>query len=102
MATEDFVLNQDPFNFNDEIEYGIFYGEITIQDLIELYKDDYIDLETLTNGIEYAQYLQDEPDKYNSKTLSLETKKLLHQAKQSKAITNKMLNELNYYNVRRI
>lgn len=97
----DFVLNQDPLNFNDEIEYRIFNGQLTIQDLIDLFKDDYIDLETLTNGIEYAQYLEDGLKDYNSKVLTLETKKLLHQAKQNKAITNKMLDELNYYNIRR-
>lgn len=97
----DYVLNQDPLNFNDEIEYRIFNGQLTIQDLIDLFKDDYIDLETLTNGIEYAQYLEDGLDDYDSKALTLETKKLLHQVKNNKVIANKMLDELNYYSIRR-
>lgn len=69
----EFILNQDPLNFSSEIEYRIFNNELTIQDLIDLFKDDYIDLETFINGVQYSEYLNDTGLKISSKDIIMET-----------------------------
>ena len=80
MATENFVLNQDLYNFDDEIEYRIFNNELGLQDLIDLFKDGYITVETFINAVEYLQYLEDSDIEIKPDKLSMETKKLIHQA----------------------
>ena len=76
MATEDFILRQDQYNFNDEIEYRIFNNELSLQDLIDLFKDEFISAETFINAVEYLQYLEDSDIEIKPDKLSMETKKL--------------------------
>lgn len=66
-------LRLDPLNFSEEIEYRIFNKQLTISDLVDLFKDDYIDLETFINGVQYAEYLNDTGLKISSKEIIMET-----------------------------
>lgn len=97
MATEDFVLNQDLYNFDDEIEYRIFNNELGLQDLIDLFKDGYIPVETFINAVEYLQYLQDSDIDIKPDKLSMETKKLIHQARQNKKVFEKIMQDYSLY-----
>lgn len=101
MATEDYVLRQDQYNFDDEIEYRIFNNELGLQDLIDLFKDEYISVETFINAVEYLQYLEDSDIEIKPDKLSMETKKLIHQARQNKKAFEKMIQDMEYYNIRR-
>lgn len=97
MATENFVLNQDLYNFDDEIEYRIFNNELGLQDLIDLFKDGYITVETFINAVEYLQYLEDSDIEIKPDKLSMETKKLIHQARQNKKLFEKMMQNYSLY-----
>ena len=97
MATEDYVLRQDQYNFDDEIEYRIFNNELGLQDLIDLFKDEFISAETFINAVEYLQYLQDSDIEIKPDKLSMETKKLIHQARQNKKVFEKMMQDYSLY-----
>lgn len=97
MATEDFILRQDQYNFNDEIEYRIFNNELNLQDLIDLFKDEFISAETFINAVEYLQYLEDSDIEIKPDKLSMETKKLIHQARKNQKVFEKMMQDYSLY-----
>lgn len=101
MASEDYVLRQDQYNFDDEIEYRLFSNELGLQDLINLFKDEFISVETFINAVEYLQYLEDSDIEIKRDRLSMETKKLIHQARQNKEVFEKMMKNIEYHNIRR-
>ena len=101
MATEDYLLRQDQYNFDNEIEYRIFNNELGLQDLIDLFRDEYISKETFINAVEYLQHLEDSDIEIKPDKLSMETKKLIRQARQNKKVFEKMIQNMEYYNIRR-
>jgi hypothetical protein len=52
------IMNQDPLNFDDELEFRIFNRDINNEDLIDLYKDGYLSMKDLLQGLEYYYGLQ--------------------------------------------
>lgn len=50
------VLNQDPLNFDSELEFRIFNGDINNEDLIDLYTDGYLGMKDLLQALEYYYY----------------------------------------------
>lgn len=51
-------LNKDPLNFDDELEFRIFNGDINNEDLIDLYTDGYLSMKDLLQGLEYYYEIQ--------------------------------------------
>lgn len=52
------TLNQDPLNFDKELEFRIFNGDINNEDLIDLYIDGYLSMKDLLQGLEYYYEIQ--------------------------------------------
>lgn len=52
------VLNQDPYDFDSELEFRIFNGDINNEDLIDLYTDGYLGMKDLLQGLEYYYGIQ--------------------------------------------
>lgn len=52
------TLNQDPLNFDNELEFRIFNGDINNEDLIDLYTEGYLGMKDLLQGLEYYYGIQ--------------------------------------------
>lgn len=49
---------KDPLNFDDELEFRIFNGDINNEDLIDLYTDGYLEMKELLQALEYYYGIQ--------------------------------------------
>lgn len=52
------ALSQDPLNFDSELEFRIFNGDINNEDLIDLYIEGYLGMKDLLQGLEYYYGIQ--------------------------------------------
>lgn len=52
------TLSQDFLNFDDELEFRIFNGDINNEDLIDLYTEGYLGMKDLLQGLEYYYGIQ--------------------------------------------
>lgn len=50
------TLSQDFLNFDNELEFRIFNGDINNEDLIDLYTDGYLSMKDLLQALEYYYY----------------------------------------------
>lgn len=55
MASEDNFLRLDPYNYNSEVEKEIKQGNITVDDLFQLFLDGYVPMETVIEALGYTQ-----------------------------------------------
>ena len=51
---------KDPLNFDNELEFRIFNGDINNEDLIDLYTDGYLGMKELLQALEYYYGIQSE------------------------------------------
>lgn len=52
------IQRNDPYNFDNELEFRIFNGDINNEDLIDLYTDGYLGMKDLLQGLEYYYGIQ--------------------------------------------
>ncbi len=52
------IQRNDPYNFDNELEFRIFNGDINNEDLIDLYTDGYLGMKDLLQALEYYYGIQ--------------------------------------------
>lgn len=52
------IQRNDPYDFDNELEFRIFNGDINNEDLIDLYTDGYLGMKDLLQALEYYYGIQ--------------------------------------------
>lgn len=52
------IQRNDPYDFDSELEFRIFNGDINNEDLIDLYTDGYLGMKDLLQALEYYYGIQ--------------------------------------------
>lgn len=52
------IQRNDPYDFDNELEFRIFNGDINNEDLIDLYTEGYLGMKDLLQALEYYYGIQ--------------------------------------------